>query len=222
MADDRYTCLIGGKSYGRMYEEVPKHGAFWWNKSDRWSEESERESRGKDSDGSDEEMSSDDLEDNSVYRGWYDDAVEASQQSRIEKFEKYLKDDMPEDRAREKAYARTVWAIKNDFFQLIRNIPGTDPTNPERQNLPGYLVGHRGEGRRRNGRPQSGEEGSAQTLTQIRKPFRIRSGCSVGWQPGVRWSRFGRCWIALASARLLKTIAVNKVTNRWRNHNNKP
>ena len=80
------------------------------------SEESERESRGKDSDGLDEEMSSDDLEDNSVYRGWYDDAVEASQQSRTEKFEKYLKDDMAEDRAREKAYARTVWAIKNDYF----------------------------------------------------------------------------------------------------------
>ena len=40
------------------------------------SEESDRESRGKDSDGSDEQMSSDDLEDNSVYRGWYDDAVE--------------------------------------------------------------------------------------------------------------------------------------------------
>ena len=78
------------------------------------SEESEGESRGKDSDGSAEEMSSDDLEDNSVYRGWCDDAVEASQQSRTEKFEKYLK--VSEDRAREKAYARTVWAIKNDFF----------------------------------------------------------------------------------------------------------
>ena len=44
------------------------------------------------------------------------DAVEVSQQSRTEKFEKYLKEDMPEDRAREKAYARTVWAIKNNFF----------------------------------------------------------------------------------------------------------
>ena len=29
------------------------------------------------------------------------------------------------------------------------NIPGTDPTNPERYYLPGYLVGHRREGRRR-------------------------------------------------------------------------
>ena len=73
---------------------------------------------------------------------------------------------MPEDRAREKAYARTVCAIKNDFFRLFRNIPGTDPTNPERRNLPGYLVGHRGEGRL-----QSGEEGSAQTQTQIRSLF---------------------------------------------------
>ena len=59
-----------------------------------------------------EEMSSDDLEDNSVYREWYDDAAEASQQLRTEKFDKYLKDDMPEDRTREKA----VCAIKNDFF----------------------------------------------------------------------------------------------------------
>ena len=80
------------------------------------SEESERESRGKDSDQSDVEMSSDDLEDNDVYRGWHDQAVEASQQSRTEKYEKYVNDDMPEDRAREKAYAKTVWAIKNDFF----------------------------------------------------------------------------------------------------------
>ena len=40
----------------------------------------------------------------------------ANNLGRTEKFEKYLKDDMAEDRAREKAYARTVWAIKNDFF----------------------------------------------------------------------------------------------------------
>ena len=94
------------------------------------SEESEREYLGKNSDGSDEEMSGDDLEDNSVYRGWYDAAMEASQQSRTEKLKQYLKDDMPKDRARKKDYARTVWAIKNDFFRLIRNIPGTDLTNP--------------------------------------------------------------------------------------------
>ena len=90
----------------------------------------------------------------------------------------------------------------------------TDPTNPERHYVPGYLVGHRGEGRRRNGRPQSDEEGSAQT--QIRKPFRIRSGCSWGWQPGVRWSRFGRRWISLASAQLLSLISRESVP--WRNY----
>ena len=114
MADDRYTCLICGKSYGRMYDMKRHQNMAHSDEISRTgseSEESERESRGKDSDGSDEEMSSDDL-----YRGWYDDAVEASQQSRTEKFEKYLKDDMSEDRAREKAYARTLWAIKNDFF----------------------------------------------------------------------------------------------------------
>ena len=119
MADDRYTCLICGKSYGRMYDMKRHQNMAHSDEISRTgseSEESERESRGKDSDGLDEEMSSDDLEDNSVYRGWYDDAVEASQQSRTEKFEKYLKDDMPEDRARGKAYARTLWAIKNDFF----------------------------------------------------------------------------------------------------------
>ena len=132
MADDRYTCLICGKSYGRMYD-MKRHQIMAHSdeisRTGSESEESERESRGKDSDGSDEEMSSDDLEDNSVYRGWYDDAVEASQQSRTEKFEKYLKDDMPEDRAREKAYARTVCrGYQKRFFVLIRNIPGTNPT----------------------------------------------------------------------------------------------
>ena len=64
------------------------------------------------------------------------------------------------------------------FFRLIRNIPGTDPTNPERYYVPAwYLVGT---SRRRSkvgyeDVTQSGEEGSAQTSqTQIRKPFRIR------------------------------------------------
>ena len=107
MADDRYTCLICGKSYGRMYDMKRHQNMAHSDEISRTgseSEESERESRGKDSEGLDEEMSSEDLEDNSVYRRWYDDAVEASQQSRTEKFEKYLKEDMPEDRAREKAY----------------------------------------------------------------------------------------------------------------------
>ena len=90
------------------YDEISRTGSE--------SEESERKLRGKESDGSDEEMSSDDPEDNSVYCGWYDDAVEASQHTRTEKFEKYLKDDMAEYRVREKAYTRTVWAIKNDFL----------------------------------------------------------------------------------------------------------
>ena len=92
MADDRYTCLICGKSYGRMYDMKRHQNMAHFDEISRTgseSEESERESRGKDSDGSDEEMSSDDLEDNSVYRGRYDDAVEASQHSRTEKFEKY-------------------------------------------------------------------------------------------------------------------------------------
>ena len=72
MADDRYTCLICGKSYGRMYDMKRHQNMAHSNEISRTgseSEESERESRGKDSDDSDEEMSSDDLEDNSVYRG---------------------------------------------------------------------------------------------------------------------------------------------------------
>ena len=56
------------------------------------------------------------------------------------------------------------------------------------------------------------------------EPLRIRSGCSGGWQPGVRWSLFGRCWIALASARLLSIISREPVgravkelpRRRWR------
>ena len=122
MPDDRYTCLICGKSYGRMHD-MKRHQNMAHSdemsqrsRSGSESEESERESRGKDDEGSDAEMSSDDLEDNSVYLEWYDQAVEASQQSRTEKYEKYLNDDMPEGRAREKAYAKTLWAIKNEFF----------------------------------------------------------------------------------------------------------
>ena len=122
MPEDRFTCLLCGKSYGRMYD-MKRHQNMAHSdemsqrsRSESESEESEPESRGNDTKGSDAEMSSDDLEDNDVYRGWYDQALEASQQSRTEKFEKYLNDDMPEDRAREKAHAKTLWAIKNDFF----------------------------------------------------------------------------------------------------------
>ena len=122
MPDDRYTCLICGKSYGRMHD-MKRHQNMAHSdemsqrsRSGSESEESERESRGKDDEGSDAEMSSDDLEDNSVYLEWYDQALEASQLSRNEKYEKYLNDDMPEGRAREKAYAKTLRAIKKNIF----------------------------------------------------------------------------------------------------------
>ena len=76
MADDRLICLLCGKSYGRMYDmkryQNMAHSDEMSQRSRTWSEseESEREFRGKVSDGSDLEMSSDDLKDNYVYRGW--------------------------------------------------------------------------------------------------------------------------------------------------------
>ena len=54
MADDRYTCLICGKSYGRMYDMKRHQNIAHSDEISRTgseSEESERESRGKDSDG---------------------------------------------------------------------------------------------------------------------------------------------------------------------------
>ena len=109
------------RSHVRPKEALHQNTAHFDEMSNRsragsQSEESEHESRGKDSDGSDGEMSSDDLEDNGVYREWFDQAVEANHQSRTEKYEKYINDGMPGDRAREKAYQRGLCGRLKTIF----------------------------------------------------------------------------------------------------------
>ena len=78
--------------------------------------ESESESESEEEDGGSETSSNADLEDNDVYRGWYERGMLVSEPSRTEKYEKYVGAGMSEQRAREKAYERTLWAVKSDFF----------------------------------------------------------------------------------------------------------
>ncbi len=82
------------------------------------SEEEETSDRGSDQESSDE--SSKEMEDNEVYRDWYEEAVRANQEPRNRKYQKYLDEDNVDDaRAREKAYAKTLWAIKGHFFDSL-------------------------------------------------------------------------------------------------------
>ena len=69
-----------------------------------------------DDDSSEEEMSSDDLEDNPAYQAWYEQAMEATEGKRAEKYEKYINQNMNEEEAKEKAHLKTVWAVKRIFF----------------------------------------------------------------------------------------------------------
>ena len=57
------------------------------------------------------------LEDNETYQAWYEEAIQATQEMRTEKFEKSISQGMDEDAAKEKAYIKTLWAVKNVFFK---------------------------------------------------------------------------------------------------------
>ena len=65
----------------------------------------------------DSETSSDvDLEDNEIYQKWYERSMQVSEPARTDKYEKYVGEGMAEQRAREKAFERTLWATKSNFF----------------------------------------------------------------------------------------------------------
>ena len=67
-------------------------------------------------DSSEGEMSSDDLEDNPAYQAWYEQAMQATEEKRAKKYEKYINQNMTEEEAKEKAYLKTLWAVKRIFF----------------------------------------------------------------------------------------------------------
>ena len=139
---DRYACSLCGKSYTRKFdlkrhkslahrEEEEQEGPEESSDEDsddhrerQWRDESEGEEEGDNTPSSE----SNELEDNDVYRGWYEEAVRANHQAINQKYRKYLQDEQrDDDGAREKAYAKTLWAIKRDFFDnvetyLIQNV----------------------------------------------------------------------------------------------------
>ena len=84
-------------------------------------EDSSGDSEKEDSETEDDESSGDDesfreLEDNAAYREWYAQAMEATEEMRAEKYEKYINEGMSEDGAKEKAYRKTLWETKRVFF----------------------------------------------------------------------------------------------------------
>ena len=64
----------------------------------------------------DEEQSSSDLEDNACYQDWMEEAKETTQDMWNMKYQKYINEGMSEDQAGEKANAKTLWAVKRNFF----------------------------------------------------------------------------------------------------------
>ena len=83
------------------------------------SESSDRSEPDKETSDMEEEGSA--MEDNEIYRNWYKEAIRATQEPRIQKFRKNVEDENVNDaRAREKAYAKTLWAIKGHFSTLWR------------------------------------------------------------------------------------------------------
>ena len=57
-----------------------------------------------------------DLDDNDIYQRWYERSMQVSESARTEKYEKYVGAGMSEQQARDKAYERTLWAAKSNFF----------------------------------------------------------------------------------------------------------
>ena len=74
-----------------------------------------------DGESSEDEVSSD-LEDNLAYQEWYDQAMQATEEKRAEKYEKYINQGMDEDEAKEKAHEKTLWLVKHIFFWQLLDI----------------------------------------------------------------------------------------------------
>ena len=68
----------------------------------------------------DEEQSSSDLEDNACYQDWLEEAKETIQDTWNVKYQKYINEGMTEDQAGEKANAKTLWAVKRNFFARFK------------------------------------------------------------------------------------------------------
>ncbi len=113
----RDGCLSCGKEFSRKFNfqrhwEIVHGETMDDNKPRSEEEEEEQEEEPEPSD-------QEDMEDNEVYRDWYEEAVQANQEPRNRKYQKYLEEDADDARARQKAYAKTLLAIKGHFFDYM-------------------------------------------------------------------------------------------------------
>ena len=118
----RYACFLCDWRFSRKYD-LERHKL-------RVHPDVEEEEEGDSDDGEESESkeevsggesSDDELEDNETYREWYATAKEVTEDMRQGKYQKYLEDGMNPDMAKEKAYLKTVWAIKREFFDEFRS-----------------------------------------------------------------------------------------------------
>ena len=86
---------------------------------DEDSEENVSESETDES--SDEDESSSDVEDNGTYKGWLKEASDVTEEMWSEKCTKYVDEGMDEDQAKEKANRKTLWAVKQIFFNSYKD-----------------------------------------------------------------------------------------------------
>ena len=123
------SCHSGDKSFNRSFNlrrhVADKHGDGSDGNEENPVDEEENESESErynvehsesEGEGSDEEMSSNELEDNTVYLEWLDQAKEDTREMGLEKYKKYVADGMEDDLARKGAHEKIVWTIKRNFF----------------------------------------------------------------------------------------------------------
>ena len=70
---------------------------------------------------SDEVESSSDLEDNTTYRYWLDEAKEATEDAWNVKYQKYINEGMSENEAKVKADMKTLWVVKRNFLARLKD-----------------------------------------------------------------------------------------------------
>ena len=79
------------------------------------SDESSEVSESEEEDDDDKEAEVE-LEDNPVFQDWLDQAMEATDDMRKEKYEKYVNEGMSEEEAKERAHDKVIWTVKKNFF----------------------------------------------------------------------------------------------------------